>query len=248
MSLLPFIKLQKSFINSGLLEDMTDIHCHILPGVDDGISTYREAVEALHWLHDRGVRRIYLTPHVMSDLVKNNRTYLTGQFEAFTKRLEDDRINDIPALKPGAEYMLEAAFERQKEDGLITYADRHVLVETSYMMPPVSFNRLLEELTEDGYSPVLAHPERYSYMDDDDYKSLKQQGILFQLNFLSLTGAYGKGAREKAHKLLKEGAYDFAGSDFHRLKRHENSFAAGALTGKQIAAIRNLFDNNNRLW
>jgi tyrosine-protein phosphatase YwqE len=231
-----------------LLDGITDIHCHILPGVDDGIGTYREAVEALHRLKDTGVCRMYLTPHVMSDIRKNNRTYLTAQFEAFIRRLEGDGIKDIPELKLGAEYMLEAAFERQKEDGLLMYADRHVLVETSYMMPPVSFIRLLEELTEDGYSPILAHPERYSYMEDRDYKNLKRQGISFQLNYLSMTGAYGNGAKERAHKLLKEGYYDFAGSDFHRTERHERGLSAGTLTGKQTVAIRELFDNNNRLW
>jgi tyrosine-protein phosphatase YwqE len=248
MNIPGFIKARKSFIRSGLLCDMTDIHSHILPGVDDGISTYEEGVKALRWLNDKGIRRIYLTPHVMSDIVKNNNACLTGQFDAFTKRLENDGIRDIPELKLGAEYMLEAAFEQHKEEGLITYADRHVLVETSYMMPPAGFIRILEKLTEDGFSPVLAHPERYNYMEDSDYKSLKTHGIRFQLNYLSMTGAYGERAKKKADKLLKNGYYDYAGSDFHHLQRHENSFSAKALTRKQIVALKALFDNNNRLW
>ncbi|MDR1115589.1 MAG: hypothetical protein LBL33_05500 [Tannerella sp.] len=248
MNIPGFIKPRKSLIRSGLLCDMTDIHCHILPGVDDGVSTYEEGVKALRWLNDNGVRRMYLTPHVMSDFVKNSRACLTSQFDAFTERLEKDSIKDIPELKLGAEYMLEAAFERHKEKGLIAYADRHVLVETSYMMPPVGFIRILEKLTEDGFSPVLAHPERYHYMEDSDYKSLKEHGVLFQLNYLSMTGAYGERAGKKAGKLLKNGYYDYAGSDFHHLRRHENSFLAKTLTKKQIIALKGLFDNNNRLW
>ncbi|MDR0700642.1 MAG: hypothetical protein LBG28_15705 [Tannerella sp.] len=243
-----FIRPRKSFVESGLLHDITDIHSHILPNVDDGINSYEEAVKVLRWLKGKGVCRMYLTPHVMSDIVQNNRTYLVRAFETFINRLENDGINDTPALKLGAEYMLDAAFEQHKEDGLITYAGRHVLVETSYMLPPVNFVKLLEQSAVDGYSLVLAHPERYIYMEEFDYKYLKRQGISFQLNFLSMTGAYGNNAQKKADKLLKNGYYDYAGSDFHRLKRHEDGFFAATLTKKQIAAIRELFNNNDRLW
>jgi tyrosine-protein phosphatase YwqE len=248
MSLIDLFKTKKSYIKSGLLYGITDIHCHLLPGVDDGISAYEEAVKALHWLKDKGIRRMYLTPHVMSDLQKNTRAYLTKQFEAFTKRLEEEGVKDIPELKLGSEYMLEAAFEEHKKDGLITYADRQVLVETSYMLPPAGFIRLLEKLMEDGYSPALAHPERYLYMEDRDYKYLKNLNVSFQLNFLSLTGAYGQQAKEKAAKLLKSGYYNYAGSDFHHLKRHENNFSVKALTKEQRLAVKELFENNNRLW
>lgn len=239
---------KKSYLKSGLLCGVTDVHCHLLPGVDDGIKTYKESVETLHELKEKGIHRMYLTPHVMSDLPKNTHTSLTEQFDAFIKRLEEDQVEDIPVLKLGAEYMLEAAFEKHMEEGLITYADRHVLVETSYMLPPIGFTRILEKLMEDGYSPVLAHPERYRYMDERDYKYLKNQGILFQLNFLSLAGAYGQNAKEKGAQLLKNGYYNYAGSDLHSLKRHENSFAVKTLTKKQRLAVRELFENNDRLW
>ncbi|MDR1097003.1 MAG: hypothetical protein LBL57_02605 [Tannerella sp.] len=248
MGLPNLFKIKKSYLKSGLLDGMTDIHCHLLPGVDDGIKTYEDAVKTLRWLKEKGVRRMYLTPHVMSDLRKNTRTYLMEQFDAFIKRLNEEKVEDIPELKPGAEYMLEAAFEKHREEGLLTYADRHVLVETSYMLPPAGFTRILETLMEDGYSPVLAHPERYRYMEDRDYRYLKNQGVLFQLNYLSLTGAYGQYAKEKGTKLLKNGYCDYAGSDFHHLKRHENSFAAKILTKKQRLALKGLFENNNRLW
>ncbi len=248
MSLLSFIGSKKSYITSGLLYDMTDIHCHILPDVDDGVSEYKEAVESLRWLKSKGVRRMYLTPHMMSDFSKNTSGYLSDKFDSFTKRLENDGITDIPALRLSAEYMLEAAFEQQKEEGLLTYADRHVLIETSYMTPPVGFLGILEELMENGYSPVLAHPERYNYMDMEDYQSLKGQGIKFQLNFLSLIGAYGSFAQNKAARLLKEGYYDYTGSDFHHLARHQGAFTTKALTSKQISGLQILFDNNRRLW
>ncbi|MDR0574922.1 MAG: hypothetical protein LBG96_13010 [Tannerella sp.] len=248
MRLPGLIGSKKSYVDSGLLYDMTDIHCHILPNVDDGANEYEEAVGSLHWLKSKGVCRMYLTPHVMSDFSKNTSGYLSEKFGSFVKRLENDGITDIPDLRLGAEYMLEAAFGKRKEEGLLTYSDRHVLIETSYMTPPVGFPGLLEELMESGYSPVLAHPERYAYMAMEDYRFLKKQGVKFQLNFLSVTGAYGPFARNKAIRLLKEDFYDYTGSDFHHITRHKDAFTTKMLTRKQILRLQILFRNNRKLW
>jgi len=243
-----FLSIKKSFIRSRLLMDMTDIHSHILYDVDDGIKNYKDAVVALQWLRSNGVARLFLTPHVMSDFPKNTTRYLSEAFGLFVKRLNDDEIKDIPALKLGAEYMLEPAFEKHKQGGFLTFADRHILVETSYMMPPIGYISILEQLMEEGYSPILAHPERYTYMVMDDYHSLRTEGVLFQLNFLSLTGAYGRYAKEKALWLLENGLYKFTGSDFHNLDRHKSDFLVKSLKKKQIATLQCLIDNNKELW
>ena len=243
-----FFHRKISFVKSGLLNDMTDIHSHILPGLDDGISTYDEAVKSLRWLKSKGISRMYLTPHIMMEFPNNSREYVLEHFDLFKIKLENDGIEDIPELKPGAEYMLESAFENHKNDELLTYANRHVLVETSYMTPPIGFMSILGELMEDGYSPVLAHPERYNYMDMGDYKHLKMEGVLFQLNYLSMTSAYGRHAKEKALQLLNDGYYNYAGTDFHHLSRHEDDYLMKSLTKKQITNLQHLIDNNKELW
>ena len=227
---------------------MTDIHSHILFNIDDGIRKYEDAVTSLRWLKQNGINFMYLTPHIMSEFPNNTSKYLSKAFNSFIKRLENDGIDNIPELKIGAEYMLEPTFERHKDEGLITFADHHVLVETSYMTPPMGFIQMLEKLMEDGYSPILAHPERYNYMDNDDYKLLKKTGVKFQLNFLSLTGSYGRIAKEKAAQLLKDNQYSYTGSDFHDLSRHNNSFFVKSLTKKQIENLRLVIENNNSLW
>jgi len=239
---------KQSFSTSGLFGGSTDIHCHLLPGVDDGAKDYREAVSSLRWLKKTGIERLYLTPHVMSDFPGNTSEYLTEKFEQFIKRLENEEITDIPALKLGAEYMLEATFSLRKEDSLLMYAGRHVLTETSYLTPPLGLKDLLEGLVAKGNTPVLAHPERYLYMDWDDYLSLKTQNIKFQLNYLSLTGVYGTYAKKTASQLLKQGLYDFAGSDMHHLGWHRNNTRLKKLTKKQITQLRLLFENNEQLW
>jgi tyrosine-protein phosphatase YwqE len=248
MGLTDFFETKTSFIHSGILNDMTDIHCHILPAVDDGVSSYEESVKSLTWLKKNGVRRLFLTPHVMSDMTSNTTEFLSEKFANFCSKLKSDGVGDIPELKLGAEYMLDPQFENRKKEGLLTYADKHVLVETSYMMPPVGFYKILETMMEEGFSPVLAHPERYVYMQIKDYEYLKKQRILFQLNFFSFTGSYGRQAFDKAFMLLKKGFYDYAGSDFHHLERHEKSFYARSISKKIIPQIKTLFNNNNTLW
>ena len=245
---MPLFSLKKSFSASGLLPGSTDIHCHLLPGVDDGAKGYHEAVSALRWLKMTGIEFLYLTPHIMSEFPENNSWYLAKKFEQFTKRLEDDGITNIPALKLGAEYMLEATFNLRKEESLLTYAGRHILIETSYLTPPLGLKDLLDGLLANGNTPILAHPERYMYMDWDDYQSLKKQKIKFQLNYLSLTGVYGSYAKKTSAQLLKEGLYDFAGSDMHHLGWHRNIIRLKKLTNKQIDQLLPLFENNRQLW
>ena len=243
-----FFTSKKSFISSGLLTGATDIHSHILPGVDDGINNYADAVETLQWLKSDGVGRIFLTPHIMSDFSKNTSFFLTERFDIFMKTMKNEGVTDIPEVKLCAEYMLEADFVKQKKGGLLTFADRHVLVETSYMTPPLGFVIILENLLEHDYSPILAHPERYHYMDMKDYTMLKNQGIKLQLNFIALTGAYGSFIREKAERLLMEGYYNFTGSDIHHLTRHKDAYNIRKLTEKQILKLQPLFLNNQSLW
>jgi len=230
------------------LSGCTDIHCHILPGVDDGIRDYQEAVSALRWLKITGIERLYLTPHVMSDFPENTSGYLREKFEQFTKMLENDGVGDIPALKLGAEYMLEASFTFRKEERLLTYAGRHILVETSYLTPPLGLKALLDGLIKSGYTPILAHPERYMYMDWDDCQSFKAQKVKFQLNYLSLTGVYGTYAKKTASRLLKEGMYNYVGSDFHHLSWHRNCIRLNKLSRKQVSQLTLLFQNNQHLW
>ena len=91
----------------------------------------------------------------------------------------------------------------------------HLLVETSYYNPPMRFRETLRQIKSLGYHPLLAHPERYMYMDNDEYRELHDEGVRFQLNLPSLCGAYGNTVKKRALWLLKNGLYDAIGSDTH---------------------------------
>lgn len=210
----PFKSKVKSLRESGMLEGMTDWHSHILPGVDDGIKTMEDSLDVLRTYDGLGVKRVWLTPHIMEDY-PNETSALKERFE----QLRESWHGKVE-LRLAAENMLDSLFEeRLANNDLLPIGDEgnHLLVETSYYTPPMGMEDTLQRISSAGYFPVLAHPERYRYMEKDDYKKLKDMGILFQLNFVSIVGGYGETARKKAEWLLKNGMADVAGSDLHRL-------------------------------
>ncbi len=207
----PFSK-RTSLSASGLFRGFTDWHSHLLPGVDDGVETMDETLDILHLYEVLGVETVWLTPHIMEDC-PNTTTALRARFAELQAAYKGS-----VQLHLAAEHMLDALFEERLEQGdllpLGEEGDR-LLVETSYFNPPMGLTDLLQRIKSKGYHPVLAHPERYVYMDTPHYRRLKSLGVLFQLNLLSLVGLYGRQACLKARQLLEKGYYDLAGTDLH---------------------------------
>lgn len=209
----PF-KSVKSLKESGIFNGFTDWHSHILPGVDDGIKTMEDSLSVLKTYEDLGFKRVWLTPHIMEDF-PNTPDELKQKFEELQKAWSGN-----VEIKLAAENMLDSLFEeRLKEGKLLPLGEdgNHLLVETSYYTPPMNMRELLERIKGVGYYPVLAHPERYRYMEESDYRELKDKDIKFQMNFVSLVGGYGETARKKAEWLLDHDMIDLIGSDLHRL-------------------------------
>jgi tyrosine-protein phosphatase YwqE len=152
-------------------------------------------------------------------------------------------------IRLAAEYMMNPELSnRIKDKNLLTYSDgKHILVETSYFFPPVELYDILYNLTLNGYSPIIAHPERYNYMQKEDYKALKQKGYAFQLNYLSLTGYYGETIYDKAIDLLDADFYDFTGSDYHRSSTFIHQIDYLKLNRKRTVKLQQLFKNNATL-
>lgn len=205
-----------------MFSDFTDWHSHILPGVDDGIKTLDDSLAVLSRYEQLGVKRVWLTPHVMEDFPNTPeklREVFSGLKEAYNGPVE---------LRLASENMLDSLFEERLEKNLflpIGEEGKHLLVETSYMNPPYAMEDMIEKLFGAGYIPVLAHPERYRYMEEDDYREWKRRGLLFQTNFISLVGGYGQTAQKKAEWLLSQGMIDLCGSDLHRLEFFDSSVA-----------------------
>ena len=129
-------------------------------------------------------------------------------------------------VKASSEYMMDESFiERLQNQPLLTIKDEIVLVEMSYLNPALDLKNILFQLQMKGYTPLLAHPERYLYFHNTkkDYTLLKDLGCLFQLNLLSTIGYYGKPVADAADYLLSNNLIDFVGSDIHH-KRHVDGF------------------------
>jgi tyrosine-protein phosphatase YwqE len=222
---------------------MTDLHTHLLPGVDDGVETLEESLETLAFLQGVGVERVFLTPHVMADLQDNTPEALRERYRELLKASPSG-----PELLLAAEYMLDAGFMPLMDKGLLAMPNKHVLVETSYLSPPPNFMTLLYDLTIAGYIPIIAHPERYLYMrENNDYRKLKDKGYKLQLNLFSLTGVYGLQAERNAISLLKQGLYDHVGSDIHQLEAYQESLNKLSPTSSQFKELERLIANNKAM-
>ena len=152
----PFIK-KRTIAQSNLLANGTDHHSHILPGVDDGIATIDEALQALQALAATGIKEVWLTPHIMEDF-PNTPAALQERYAT----LQGSYTGPI-TLHLAAEYMIDNQFHELLESGNllpIGNTGNHLLVETSYFTPPMQLNATLQRIKSKGYHPLLAHPER----------------------------------------------------------------------------------------
>lgn len=209
-----FFEKKVKIANSRLLAGGIDYHSHILPGVDDGVSTMEEALHALEQYEATGIKEVWLTPHIMEDF-PNTPASLQERFNA----LRTAYTGPI-TLHLAAEYMIDNLFdELLSTDDLLPIGKsyNHLLVETSYFTPPMQLHDTLLRIKSHGFHPLLAHPERYVYMDNEQYRTLHENGIKFQLNLLSLAGGYGRTAEKKAGWLLRNNMYKVAGSDMHNI-------------------------------
>lgn len=217
-----FFNPSKFIPDSGLLHGMTDFHCHLLPEVDDGVEHLAETLRILQQYEVWGIREVWLTPHIMEDY-PNSTEELRQRFQTLEEAYRQTQPVHPITLHLGSENMLDALFvQRLANNDLLPIIDgRHLLIETSYFNPPTGFHQILRQIKEKGYQPVLAHPERYHYMEQKNYADLKALGVQFQLNLLSVFGYYGEKAQKKAMELLKKGAYNWIGSDLHSEKALE---------------------------
>jgi len=196
---------------------MIDIHTHILPYVDDGSPDLETSLELIKSELEQGVTEIFVTPHYyrfrgfMSTFSDNEKIFANLVDIVKSAGL---RVN----LYLGNEIFYDKNTLRMlKEAQVATMArSKYVLVEFSTMYEDEDLCEAINNLTAKGYIPIIAHPERYPYINKiDDYKIMRKMGAKIQINSGSLTGYYGKSAKKMVNKLIKEGLVDFAASDIH---------------------------------
>lgn len=186
-------------------------------------------MKILNWLEDAGLKALWLTPHIMED-VPNTTAGLKERFELLKGKWQG-KIE----LHLAAEYMMDTLFEERLEKlDLLCMENNVVLMETSTMFPPVNFWDTLRATMAAGYRPLLAHPERYMYMEFSEYEKLVNMGVRLQMNIPSLTGYYGETVMKRARKLLSRGMYTCIGSDTHSFRGMNHNYNREVLGSREI--------------
>lgn len=209
-----------SSFSSDYFPIVTDIHSHILPGIDDGSPDIETSLLLVEGLIKLGISHSIATPHIIGDLYRNNCDTINNALSALRDALEEKQLKF--KINAAAEYMLDAYFLEllQKKVPLLTLKNNLILTEFSYAERPFNIENIVFAVITEGYQPILAHPERYAYYHNDykQYHHLADLGFLLQVNLLSLTGYYGKGVAKAAAYIIKNKLVSFIGTDLHHLR------------------------------
>ena len=238
-----FFRKNKPFLKDLIPNDYIDIHSHLLPGIDDGAKTIEHTLHLINGLKDIGFSEFITTPHIMKNVWDNSRTNIEEKLKTTCIELNSNAITN--SFKAAAEYMLDENFYHLLEqENLLVLKNNYVLVEMSYLNPPLNLYDLLFNLQVAGYKPVLAHPERYNFYRSNlnEYRRLKKVGCLFQMNLLSSVGYYGPDVAKTADYLLQNKMIDFVGSDVHHDKHL--SFFDKKIVLKNLDPLKEAFQNN----
>lgn len=215
----------------------TDMHSHLLPGIDDGAPDIATSLQLIKGLQELGFSKLITTPHIFWDLYKND----AGIIRQKLGELQGSMPQDAPPIAAAAaEYYIDEHFISllDKNIPLLTLKDNWVLVELSFASAPFDLKNILFDMQIKGYQPVLAHPERYTYLlgEKTVYDELKAIGVLFQLNLLSLTQYYNKPTQDLARYLLKKNYIDLLGTDLHN-DRHLQTIRSSPIIMDAVKAL-----------
>lgn len=216
MNVLNFTSMKTPLANlfkipvSTVLEGFTDWHSHMLPGVDDGCRAMDESISLLKMYEEAGVRSVYVTPHIMQD-IPNQTADLKVLFERIRRK-----SSGMVHLSLASENMLDFLFgQRMLERDFLMLSGSRILVEAPLYNKPEDFDKYLEDIRNAGMVPVLAHPERYVFLNEKQYRELYKSGVRFQVNLPSLAGIYGAEVKERAEMIAGGGMADYYGTDVH---------------------------------
>ena len=225
-----------------------DIHSHILPGVDDGAKNIKESINLISEMNKIGFRKIIATPHTYPGLYDNTNESIKKSFDNIQINISKDN-----KISYASEYMVDNSLrERVENKSILTLKKNYVLIEMSFFSKNEIIYEIIFFLLHNNYIPILAHPERYLYFEENfkEFYKLKSRGCLFQINLLSLTGFYGKRVLNLSNKLMSDNLFDFSGSDIHNM-HHINAIKKGKIlkfNANKEKKILNLNENNIRIF
>ncbi|HIP35820.1 MAG TPA: capsular biosynthesis protein [Crocinitomix sp.] len=196
----------------------TDLHSHLIPGIDDGAKTIDDSLKMLRRFSELGYQKVITTPHIMSDYYKNTPEIILGGLEKVNQAIKTEGIKI--KIEAAAEYYLDYHLEELiKAKNILTFGNNHVLFELSFSNEPPRVIEIIFAFLTEGYKPIMAHVERYPFYFNqfDKIQEFKNRGCLIQLNINSLSGQYGQEVKLMAERMIEKGLVDVVGSDCHHI-------------------------------
>ena len=198
----------------------TDIHSHVIPGIDDGAPTMEDSVQLVGEMYNLGYRKMIVTPHVRQGSFENDTDTFDARLEQMKTAVQEAGIN--MSFEIGAEYTIDENFRKLvKINKLKSFGNGYLLIEFPFTNIPIYWKEIIFDLQIEGYKLILAHPERYVAFLPFNQKvieELKDRDILFQMNITSLAGFYGKDVLKFAKFLIEKNYIDLLGSDLHNMR------------------------------
>ena len=206
-----------------------DVHSHLLAGIDDGSKNPEESIEMLKVLIDMGYQKFITTPHIMSDVYRNDPASIRAKLAELKAAIANKGL--MIELSAAAEYYLDETLIKKiaLSEEILTFGKNHLLFETNFMSEPLQIKDFIFQATSKGYQLILAHPERYEYMTLAKAEDLRNRGVLFQINLLSIMGYYSRPVQKMAQQFIDRGWIELLGSDCHNMvqasfiQQHQNN-------------------------
>ncbi len=217
--ILDFLKPKKQTKTFSPLK--SDMHCHLLPNVDDGSGSVQETIACLKVLAEVGFTKVHFTPHFQANY-PNEENDIQERFAKLKKEIEKSNVEGLPEFGViSGEYRFDPRFARRPGvDNVLTLPGKILLCEFSLHFNDYMPTDIFAEYLRLGYKLILAHPERYPYLGihSEEVRKMKEMDIKFQVNVLSLNGFYGEAARQKGFDYIKAGMVEYMGTDTHNMR------------------------------
>ena len=221
---------------------LIDLHIHLLPGVDDGCRTLEESLACVRNLVEHGFRGSVCTPHMaIGDFAENTPANIAGRVSVLQERLNAARLD----------YELWAGGELRIADDTLTWLlkhgvptlgpSRHVLVDFWGSRWPACADAVIEQLLQNGFHPILAHPERMDFEDRDwtaVLNRLQERGVLLQGNLRCIAGREGPRVGQRARRLLREDRYRVLATDVHGTADLADRLAGLSVVAEQVGLTK----------
>jgi len=233
---------------------MYDLHCHMLPAIDDGARNLETALAMARMAADDGITHLACTPHIYPGLFPNTPEGISAAVDSFRQELDDAGIllelsygADIQVVPELLDKLRSGAFPTVKQS-------RYFLFEPSHHVPLPNFDRLVFDVVSAGYVPIVTHPERLSWIDGhyDEFLAAAQAGAWMQLTAGSLTGRFGRSPKYWSERMLNDGVVHLLATDAHNLKSRPPLLAEGEQAAvKHVGAEearRLVWDRPQAVW